>query len=130
MRCLHQMQLTTFKPSLKSKDFVFALAKNPPASMVEFLLKAQKYINAGDALVVIGIEDTQKDKGDTKEYLKGRRREKKDTTTTPPIKSTSQNNNPSLERKPPLGFSQGFRERELLFQLWVFFPKTITEIHG
>ena len=27
MRCLHQVQLTTFKPSLKSKDFVFALAK-------------------------------------------------------------------------------------------------------
>ena len=27
MRCLHQVQLTTFKPSFKSKDFVFALAK-------------------------------------------------------------------------------------------------------
>ena len=46
-------------------------------------------MNAGDALAAIGIEDTRKDKGDTKEYLKGRKREKKDTTITPSIKSTS-----------------------------------------
>ena len=57
--------------------------------MVKLLLKAQKYMNAGDALAAIGIEDTRKDKGDTKEYLKGRKREKKDTTITPSIKSTS-----------------------------------------
>lgn len=71
-----QVQLTTFKASLKFKDFVFALAKSPPAMMAELLLKAQKYMNIGDALAAIGVEDTHKDKGDTKEDQKGRERQK------------------------------------------------------
>lgn len=35
-----QVQLTMFKASLKSKDFVFALAKIPLAMMAKFPLKA------------------------------------------------------------------------------------------
>ena len=35
-----KVQLTTFKAGLKSKDFVVSLAKNPPKTMVEALLKA------------------------------------------------------------------------------------------
>ena len=35
-----KVQLTTFKAGLKSKDFVVALAKSPPGSMAEMLLKA------------------------------------------------------------------------------------------
>jgi len=36
------VQLTTFKASLKSKEFVVALTKSPPKAMAEMLLKAQK----------------------------------------------------------------------------------------
>ena len=50
------MQLTTFKAGLKLKDFVVALAKTPPKSMAEMLLKAQKYMNAEDALIAIEHE--------------------------------------------------------------------------
>ena len=35
-----KVQLTTFKTSLKSREFVVALAKSPPKSMAEMLLKA------------------------------------------------------------------------------------------
>ena len=35
-----KVQLTTFKAGLKSRDFVASLAKNPPKTMVEALLKA------------------------------------------------------------------------------------------
>ena len=35
-----KVQLMTFKARLKSKEFVVLLAKNPPKTMVEMLLKA------------------------------------------------------------------------------------------
>ena len=35
-----KVQLTAFKAGLKSRDFVFSLAKNPPKTMAEALLKA------------------------------------------------------------------------------------------
>ena len=44
-----KVQLTTFKAGLKSRDFVASLAKNPLKTMVEALLKAQKYMNAEEA---------------------------------------------------------------------------------
>ena len=44
------MQLTTFKVGLKSREFMASLTKNPPKTMAEMLLKAQKYMNAKDAL--------------------------------------------------------------------------------
>ena len=36
----NKVQLTTFKAGLKSRDFVASLAKNPPKTMAEALLKA------------------------------------------------------------------------------------------
>ena len=54
-------QLTTFKSELKSREFVVSLAKSPPRTMVEMLLKAQKYMNAEDALAA--IRDEEKPKG-------------------------------------------------------------------
>ena len=50
------VQLTTFKAGLKSREFVVSLAKNPPKTMAEMLLKAQKYMNAEDALAAIKDE--------------------------------------------------------------------------
>ena len=57
------MQLTTFKVGLKSREFMASLAKNPPKTMAEMLLKAQKYINAEDALVAIRDVERSGDKG-------------------------------------------------------------------
>ena len=56
-----KVQLTTFKAGLKSRDFVASLAKNPPRTMAEALLKAQKYMNAEEALAAMdGMEKTKK----------------------------------------------------------------------
>ena len=41
-----KVQLTTFKVGLRSRDLVASLTKNPPKTMAEMLLKAQKYKNA------------------------------------------------------------------------------------
>ena len=48
-----KVQLTTFKAGLRSRDLVASLAKNPPKTMAEMLLRAQKYMNAEDAIVTI-----------------------------------------------------------------------------
>ena len=48
-----KVQLTTFKAGLKSREFVVSLVKNPPRTMEEMLLKAQKDINSEDALATI-----------------------------------------------------------------------------
>ena len=48
-----KVQLTTFKAGLRSRDLVASLAKNPPKTMAEMLLRAQKYMNAKDALATI-----------------------------------------------------------------------------
>ena len=48
-----KVQLTTFKVGLRSRDLVASLVKNPPKTMAEMLLKAQKYMNAEDALAAI-----------------------------------------------------------------------------
>ena len=53
-----KVQLTTFKARLRSRDLVASLAKNPSKTMVEMLLKAQKYMNAEDALAA--IKDVEK----------------------------------------------------------------------
>ena len=53
-----KVQLTTFKAGLRSRDLMASLAKNPPKTMAEMLLKAQKYMNAEDTLAV--IKDTEK----------------------------------------------------------------------
>ena len=57
-----KVQLTTFKAGLKSRDFVASLAKNPPKTMAETLLKAQKYMNAEEALAAIDGAEKSKEK--------------------------------------------------------------------
>ena len=53
-----KVQLTTFKVGLRSRDLVASLAKNPPKTMAEMLLKAQKYMNVEYALAA--IKDVEK----------------------------------------------------------------------
>ena len=53
-----KVQLTTFKAGLRSRDLVASLAKSPPKTMAEMLLKAQKYMNVEDA--VAAIRDVEK----------------------------------------------------------------------
>ena len=48
-----KVQLTTFKAGLRSRDLMASLAKNPPKTMAEMLLKAQKYMNTEDAVAAI-----------------------------------------------------------------------------
>ncbi|XP_030923548.1 uncharacterized protein LOC115950496 [Quercus lobata] len=55
-----KVQLTTFKARLKSRDFVASLANNPPKTMIEALLKAQKYMNAEEILMEIKDEPSLK----------------------------------------------------------------------
>ena len=45
--------ITTFIAGLRvqSKDLMFSISKNPQASMVEVLAKAEKYINGEEALI-------------------------------------------------------------------------------
>jgi len=65
-----KMQLTTFKAGLKSREFVVSLAKNPK-TMTEMLLKAQKYMNAEDALVAIRDVEKPTDKGKKEDDRRG-----------------------------------------------------------
>ena len=70
-----KVQLTTFKAGLRSRDLVASLAKNPPKTMAEMLLKAQKYMNAEDALAAIKDVEKPGDKGRKED---DRRRQKKE----------------------------------------------------
>ena len=58
-----KVQFTTFKIGLRSKDLVASLAKNPPRTMAEMLIKAQKYMNAEDAIAAIRDIEKPGDKG-------------------------------------------------------------------
>ncbi|XP_075663218.1 uncharacterized protein LOC142632759 [Castanea sativa] len=64
-----KVQLTTFKAGLRSREFVVSLAKNPPRTMAEMLLKAQKYMNAEDALAAIIDEGRSKKEIQDQHYL-------------------------------------------------------------
>ncbi|XP_023904596.1 uncharacterized protein LOC112016300 [Quercus suber] len=66
-----KVQLTTFKVGLKSRDIVALLAKNPPKMMAEMLLKAQKYMNAEDALAAIKDTEKPRDKGRKEDERRG-----------------------------------------------------------
>ena len=69
------MQLTTFKAGLRSRDLVASLAKNPPRTMAEMLIKVQKYMNAEDAIAA--IRDIKK-LGDNRRKEDERRGQKRD----------------------------------------------------
>ena len=77
-----KVQLTTFKIGLKSREFVVSLAKNPPKTMVEILLKAQKYMNVEDVLVAIKDVEKPGDKGRKEDDRRGRKRERTDRRTS------------------------------------------------
>ena len=74
----HKVQLTTFKVGLRSRDLVASLAKNPPKTMAEMLLKAQKYMNAEDALVTIKDVEKPGDKAKKEDDRRGQKRERPD----------------------------------------------------
>ena len=59
---------------MKSRDFVVSLAKNPPKTMAEMLMKAQKYTNAEDALAIKDVENPE-DKGRKEDDYRGQKRE-------------------------------------------------------
>ena len=73
-----KVQLTSFKVGHKSKEFMVILVKSPPQTMVEMLLKAQKYINVEDALAAIGEEDKPKENEGRREDRSGHRKERGD----------------------------------------------------
>ena len=72
------MQLTTFKTRLKSREFVVSLAKNPPKTMAEMLLKTQKYMNSEDALATIKDIENSNEKGRKEDNRRGQKRERSD----------------------------------------------------
>ena len=76
-----RVQLPTFKAGLKSREFVVSLAKNPPKTMVEMLLKAQKYINVEDVLAAIKDVEKPRDKGRKEDERRGQKREHLDCRT-------------------------------------------------
>ena len=73
-----KVQLTTFKAGLRSKDLVASLAKNPPKTMAEMLLKAQKYMNVEDVVAIIRDVEKSGDKGRKDDERRGQKRERPD----------------------------------------------------
>ena len=74
----NKVQLTTFKAGLGSRDLVALLAKNPPKTMAEMLLKAQKYMNAEDALAAIKDVEKPGDRGRKDDERRGQKGERPD----------------------------------------------------
>ena len=64
----------TFKAGLNSREFVVTLTKSPLQTMVEMLLKTQKYMNAEDALAIIKDEEKPKEKEGKERQLGYRRK--------------------------------------------------------
>ncbi|XP_050249099.1 disease resistance protein Roq1-like [Quercus robur] len=73
-----KVQLMTFKVGLRSRDLVASLAKNPPKTMAEMLLKAQKYMNAEDTLAAIKDAEKPGDKAKKEDDRRGQKRERPD----------------------------------------------------
>ena len=69
-----KVQLTTFKAGLRSRDLVASLAKNPPRTMAEMLIKVQKYMNAEDAITAIRDIEKPGDKGRKEDERRGQKR--------------------------------------------------------
>ena len=74
----NKVQLTAFKARLKSKEFVVSLMKNPPKTMVEMLLKVQKYMNVEDALATIKDVEKPGDKEMKEDDRRGQKKERPD----------------------------------------------------
>ena len=74
MKPTTKVQLTTFKAGLRSRDLVASLTKNPSKTMVEMLLKAQKYMNVEDAVAAIRDDEKSGDKGRNDDERRGQKR--------------------------------------------------------
>ena len=70
-----KVQLMAFKTGLKSREFLVSLTKNPPKTIAEILQKAQKYMNAKDALAAIRDVEKPGDKGRKEDDHRGQKRE-------------------------------------------------------
>nr|XP_023874719.1 uncharacterized protein LOC111987255 [Quercus suber] len=82
-----KVQLTTFKAGLRSRELVSSLAKNPPKTTVEMLLKAQKYMNAEEALAAIRDGGRPRDKEERKDDdRRGQKRERPNRRTSDGIR--------------------------------------------
>ncbi|XP_030936241.1 uncharacterized protein LOC115961391 [Quercus lobata] len=77
-----KVQLMTFKARLKSREFMVSLTKNPPKTMAEMLLKAQKYMNAEDALAAIRDIEKLGDQERKEDNRRGQKRERLDHRTS------------------------------------------------
>ena len=73
-----KVQLTTFKVGLRSRDLVALLAKNPSKTITGMLLKAQKYMNAEDAMAAIRDDEKPGDKGSKDDERRGQKMERPD----------------------------------------------------
>ena len=71
-----KVQLTTFKTALRSRDLMASFAKNPAKTMAEMLLKAQKYMNAEDALATIRDIEKPGDQGRKEDDRRGQKMER------------------------------------------------------
>ena len=78
----YKVLLTTFKVGLRSRDLVASLAKNPPKTMTETLLKAQKYMNVEDAVATIKDMEKSRDKGRKDNECRGQKRDRPDRRLT------------------------------------------------
>ena len=70
--------------------------------MAKMLLKAQKYMNAEDALAAIGEESMPKERESAKEDWRGRKRERKDCQTSFDESKQSDKKIPWTEKFTPL----------------------------
>ena len=77
-----KVQLTSFKAGLRSRDLMASLTKNPPKTMAKMLLKAQKYMNAKDAVAAIRDDEKPRDKGRKDDKHRGQKRECPDRRIT------------------------------------------------
>ena len=77
-----KVQLMTFKAGLRSRDLVASLVKNPPKTIAEMLLKAQKHMNVEDVVAVIRDVEKPGDKGRKDDERKGQKRERPDRRTS------------------------------------------------
>ena len=77
----NKVQLTTFKAGLKSREFMVSLAKNPPKTMAEMLLKAHKYMDVEDALAAIKDVEKPGDKGRKEDDRGGQKKERPNRQT-------------------------------------------------
>ena len=83
--------MTTFKARLKSREFVVSLAKNSSKTMAEMLLKAQKYMNAEDALAAIRDVEKPGDRGRNEDDRRGQKRKRPNRRTSDGVKGKRKN---------------------------------------